>query len=147
MAARANGSFAPPANAKPDRRIRDVHEEARAAAAFVEKLKEDPEGALLAFRAFDEAAHRGRVDGEKAKDLLDLNAATVNFTHWLYTQHNLARTDPAKDDNGVAGHKFIYCKDCGQPFKDLMTTDGDKWRICPAFVKATAVNEQGGQFQ
>lgn len=147
MAARANGQFAAAAPAKPERRIRDATEEQRAAAAFLEKLKEDPEGAVLAFRAFDEAAHRGRVDGEKAKELLALNAATVNHTHWLYTQHFLARTDPAKGEDGSPGHKFIYCKECGMTFPDIMTAEGDKWRLCRAYVKDTAVNEKGGQFQ
>lgn len=121
------------------RRVRDATEEQRQAEEFVQRIKADPEGALLAFRSFEDAALRGRVDGEKAKELLQLEQATVNSTHWLYTQHNLQRTDPAKDKDGNPGHKFISCGACKASFADLMTADGDKWRLCPAFVKPTVV--------
>lgn len=136
---RNGGAFAAASAGNGQRRVRDPVAEQKQAEEFLVRLKADPDGALLAFRAFEDAALRGRVDGEKAKELLSLQEATVNSTHWLYSQHYLERTDPAKDKDGNAGYKFVRCGACKAAFSDLMTTEGDKWRICPAYVKPTVV--------
>lgn len=141
------GGYTAQAAQNGQRRVRDPTEEQRQAEEFVERIKADPEGALLAFRSFEDAAHRGRVDGEKAKELLQLQQATVNSTHWLYSQHFLERTDPAKDKDGNPGHKFVRCGACKTSFAELMTAEGDKWRLCPAFVKSTVVQQSGIEYQ
>ena len=147
MSYQRNGSFAAAAASNGQRRVRDPVGEQKKAEEFVERIKADPEGALLAYQAFEDAALRCRVDGVKAQQLLDLPSATVNHTHWIYTQHNLARTDPAKDAEGNAGHKFVRCDACKASFAELMTTDGDKWRLCPAYVKPTVILQQAQQQQ